>query len=45
VGREAHPVKAPSVTAALLIAALGTLVLGLLPSWLVDVANAATLGQ
>jgi NADH-quinone oxidoreductase subunit N len=45
VGREAQPVKASSVTAALLLAALGTLGLGLLPSWLVDIANAATLGQ
>jgi NADH-quinone oxidoreductase subunit N len=45
VGREAKPLRASSVTAALVVAALATLLLGLLPSWLVDVANAAALGQ
>jgi hypothetical protein len=33
------------VTAALLIAALGVLVIGILPTWLIDAANAALLFQ
>jgi NADH-quinone oxidoreductase subunit N len=43
VGREARPLRSNGVTAALLIAALGVIAIGLLPSWLVDAANAATL--
>jgi NADH-quinone oxidoreductase subunit N len=45
VGREPRPLKAASVTAALVVAALGTLALGVLPTWLVEIANAAALGQ
>ena len=45
VGREAKPLRATSVSAALLIAALGVLVIGILPTWLVDVANAAGFAQ
>ena len=40
VGREVRRCARRSVTAALLIAALGALVIGILPTWLVDVANA-----
>jgi len=45
VGREAKPLRATSVSAALLVAALGVLVIGILPTWLVDVANAAGFAQ
>jgi NADH-quinone oxidoreductase subunit N len=44
-GRELRPLRSTSVSAALLIAALAVLFIGILPSWLVDVANAATLAQ
>jgi NADH-quinone oxidoreductase subunit N len=44
-GKEVQPLRGASITAALAIAAIGTLALGLLPSWLVDVANAASLLQ
>lgn len=40
-GREGKPLAASSVGAALFVAVLGVLVLGILPTWLVDVANAA----
>ncbi|HEX4460806.1 MAG TPA: proton-conducting transporter membrane subunit, partial [Polyangia bacterium] len=42
-GREVTPLRSTSVSAALVIAAAGTLLLGLLPGWLVDIANAASL--
>ena len=45
VGREAKPLRATSVTAALIIAAVGVLVIGILPTWFVDVANAAGFAQ
>jgi NADH-quinone oxidoreductase subunit N len=45
VGREAKPLRATSVSAALLIAAVGVLLIGILPTWLVDVANAAGFAQ
>jgi NADH-quinone oxidoreductase subunit N len=44
-GREVRPLNATSVSAALLIAAIGVLVMGILPTWFVDVANAAMLAQ
>jgi NADH-quinone oxidoreductase subunit N len=44
-GREAKPLRATSVSAALLVCALGVLVIGILPTWLVDVANAAGFAQ
>ena len=44
-GREARPLRATSVSAALLLAAVGVLVIGILPTWLVDVANSALLAQ
>ena len=44
-GREAKPLRATSVSAALLVAAVGVLVIGILPTWLVDVATAAGFAQ
>ncbi|MDB4969969.1 MAG: proton-translocating NADH-quinone oxidoreductase, chain [Myxococcales bacterium] len=40
-GRELRPLRSNGVTAALLIAAFGVLAIGILPSWLIDAANAA----
>ncbi len=45
VGREAKPLRAASVSAALIIAAVGVLVIGILPTWLVDAATAAGFAQ
>jgi NADH-quinone oxidoreductase subunit N len=42
VGREAKPLRATSVSAALLVAVIGVLVIGILPTWFVEVANAAS---
>jgi NADH-quinone oxidoreductase subunit N len=44
VGREAQPIRSSALTAALVIAALATLALGLAPAWLVDTAAGAVLG-
>jgi NADH-quinone oxidoreductase subunit N len=44
-GREVKPLQSPAVAGALVIAAFGTLLLGLLPGWLVDIAAAATLAK
>jgi NADH-quinone oxidoreductase subunit N len=44
-GREAKPLRAVSVSAALIIAAVGVLVIGILPTWLVDAASAAGFAQ
>ncbi|HXU70127.1 MAG TPA: NADH-quinone oxidoreductase subunit N [Polyangia bacterium] len=44
-GREARPLRAASVSASLLIAALGVLAIGILPTWLVDIASAANFAQ
>jgi NADH-quinone oxidoreductase subunit N len=44
-GRETRPLRGAGVSAALIIAAVGVLVIGILPSWLVDWANAANLIQ
>jgi NADH-quinone oxidoreductase subunit N len=44
-GREARPLRATSVSASLLIAALGVLAIGILPTWLVDIASAANFAQ
>jgi NADH-quinone oxidoreductase subunit N len=41
VGREVRPIQARGMTAAILIAALATLAIGVLPSWLIDAAGAA----
>ena len=43
LGREPTPLRAPGVSAALVVAAVGTLFLGLFPSWLSDIAAAATM--
>lgn len=45
VGREARPLRGAGIVAAILIAAVGVIVIGILPTWLVDVANAALLAQ
>ena len=45
VGREGRTLRSSSVTAALLLTALGVLAIGILPSWFIDVANAASLAQ
>jgi NADH-quinone oxidoreductase subunit N len=42
-GREVRPLRGSAVSAALIIAALGVFVIGILPTWLVELANAATL--
>jgi len=44
-GREAKPLRATSVSAALIVAAIGVLVIGILPTWFVDMANAANFAQ
>jgi NADH-quinone oxidoreductase subunit N len=44
-GREAKPLRATSVSAALIVAAIGVLVIGILPTWFVDLANAANFAQ
>ena len=41
VGREPHPIRSPGMTAGILIAALATLALGILPGWLIDAAALA----
>lgn len=43
VGREPQPIRAPMMTAAIWIAALATLGIGILPGWLIDTAAAANL--
>lgn len=42
-GREVRPLRSSAVAASLILAVAGSLLLGILPSWLVDVANNATL--
>ena len=42
-GRAVTPIHAPGMTAALIIATLGTLGLGLAPGWVVELAGKATL--
>jgi NADH-quinone oxidoreductase subunit N len=44
-GREAKPLRSASITAALLVAAVGVLLIGILPSWIVDVATAGAFAQ
>jgi NADH-quinone oxidoreductase subunit N len=44
-GRDAQPLSSPAVTVSLVLAVIGTLALGILPSWLVDAAGAALLAQ
>jgi len=44
-GREPKPLRSASVSAALIIAAVGVLVIGILPTWLVDAATAAGFAQ
>jgi NADH-quinone oxidoreductase subunit N len=44
-GREAKPLRSTSITAALLVAAVGVLLIGILPSWIVDVATAGAFAQ
>jgi NADH-quinone oxidoreductase subunit N len=41
VGREQRPLRSTSVSAALLIATVAVLLIGILPTWLVNVANAS----
>jgi NADH-quinone oxidoreductase subunit N len=43
VGREPAPIRSTAMQAALIIAALVTLAVGLLPGWLIDTATAAIL--
>lgn len=45
VGREPRPLRSSGVNAALILAAVGVLLLGLFPSWLVDLAQAAVLAH
>jgi NADH-quinone oxidoreductase subunit N len=44
VGREPQPLRSTALNAALLIAAIAVLAIGLLPRWLIDTATAAILG-
>jgi NADH-quinone oxidoreductase subunit N len=44
VGREPQPLRSTALNAALLIAAIAVLGIGLLPRWLIDTATAAILG-
>jgi NADH-quinone oxidoreductase subunit N len=44
-GRETKPLHAASVAWALAIAAIATLLIGILPGWLTDLASAASLSQ
>jgi NADH-quinone oxidoreductase subunit N len=44
-GREARPLRSAGVSTALIIAAVGVLLIGILPTWVVDWATAATLTQ
>jgi NADH-quinone oxidoreductase subunit N len=44
-GRDVKPLRSSAVATSLIIAVLGTLFIGILPSWLVDVANNATMFQ
>ena len=41
VGREVQPIQARGMTAAILLAAIATLAIGILPGWLIDAAGAA----
>jgi NADH-quinone oxidoreductase subunit N len=43
VGREPTPLRSPGTAAALLLSAVGTLALGLVPGWLVELAAQATM--
>ncbi len=45
VGREPQPIRANAMTAALLIAVIATLAIGIAPGWLVDAASAAIVGS
>jgi NADH-quinone oxidoreductase subunit N len=42
-GRQVQPIRSAGMTAALVAATLGTMLLGLMPGWLLDVASHATL--
>jgi NADH-quinone oxidoreductase subunit N len=44
-GREVKPLHSAAVTTSLIVAVLGTLFIGILPNWLVELANNATLFQ
>jgi NADH-quinone oxidoreductase subunit N len=44
VGREPQPIRAGAMTAALWIAAVATLAIGIAPSWFIDLATAAVMG-
>jgi NADH-quinone oxidoreductase subunit N len=44
-GREVKPLRSTAVAASLIIAAVGTIGIGLLPGWLSDVASTASLFQ
>ncbi len=43
--RESSPLQSRSVTAALVLAVIGTLLIGILPGWLVETASSALLGS
>lgn len=43
LGREPTPIQAPGMVASMLLAAFGTLALGLIPSWVVELASQATM--
>jgi NADH-quinone oxidoreductase subunit N len=43
LGREPTPIQAPGMVASMLLAAVGTLALGLIPSWVVELASQATM--
>jgi NADH-quinone oxidoreductase subunit N len=45
VGREPQPLRSPAMNAALWIAALVTLAIGIAPGWVIDAASAAILGS
>lgn len=43
LGREPTPIQSPGMVASMFLAALGTLGLGLIPSWVVELASQATM--
>src|SRR5262249_36494411 len=42
-GRDATPIRASGMTAALVIATLGTIALGLFPGWLIEIGSQASM--
>jgi NADH-quinone oxidoreductase subunit N len=44
-GRTAQPVQSPGTSISLAIATIGTLVLGILPGWVIDLASKASIGK